>query len=66
MKELITKSFLKDILFIFIVLLLIVNIIDILYPDFKNKLFKKPIENFKNKKNNKDKIVKFWDNVVKK
>ena len=66
MKELITKSFLKDILFIFIVLLLIVNIIDILYPDFKNKLFKKIIENFKNKKNNKDKIVKFWNNVVKK
>ena len=64
MKELISKKFLKDMLFIFIILLLIFNIIEILYPDFRIRLLKNTVEDFKNKKNINKKIVHFWQDII--
>ena len=67
MKPLVTKKFLKQLVLVFISMIILSSMLNIIYPKVYNKLFSKYsliVEPFKNIKYNKKKVEKFWNKVI--
>ena len=67
MKKLVTKKFLKQLILVFISMILLSSILNIIYPKVYDKLFSKyslVVEPFTNSKYNKKTVEKFWNKVI--
>ena len=67
MKKLVTKKFLKQLILVFISMIVLSSMLNFIYPKIYNKLFSKysfVVEPFTNSKYNKKKVEKFWYKVI--
>ena len=67
MKSLVTKKILKQLVFVFISMIILSSMLNFIYPKIYKKLFSKylfVVEPFKNIKYNKKKVEQFWNRVI--